>query len=61
MDLAITTTTTTKIIAPVVIHCASGMRGTKAKEILEGQGYTNVVNAGGFKDLEYLQKAASEK
>ncbi|CAB9513419.1 Rhodanese-like protein [Seminavis robusta] len=46
---------------PVVIHCASGMRAGKAKEILEELGYSNVINAGGYRDLDYLQEAASQK
>ena len=53
---------TTQLIykAPIVIHCASGMRAGKAKEILEAQGYTNVLNAGGYSGLGYLQEAASK-
>ena len=38
-------------LAPVVIYCASGMRATKAKQVLESKGYTNVMNAGGLADL----------
>jgi phage shock protein E len=41
--------------APVVIYCASGKRATFAKQVLEEQGYTHVLNAGGFPgDMEYL-------
>ena len=36
---------------PVVLHCAAGGRAGKAKKQLEEQGYTNVVNGGGYDDL----------
>ena len=40
---------------PVIVYCATGMRAAKAKEILEGQGYENVLNAGGYPaDVEGL-------
>ena len=42
------------MLAPVVIFCGSGRRAGKAKEVLEQKGYTNVLNAGGLKDLTYL-------
>ena len=38
--------------APVVIYCASGIRATTCKNVLEQQGYTNVLNAGGLADLK---------
>lgn len=34
--------------APVIVYCASGIRSTVAKNFLQGRGYTNVLNAGGF-------------
>jgi len=37
---------------PVVVHCASGNRSTKAKQQLEAAGYTQVVNGGGLDDLQ---------
>jgi phage shock protein E len=37
--------------ATVVIHCRSGRRAGKAKEVLEGHGYSNVLNAGGYDDV----------
>lgn len=40
--------------APVVVFCRSGRRATKAKEVLESMGYTNVMNAGGLEDLDHL-------
>eukprot|EP00581_Thalassiosira_minuscula_P037426 CAMPEP_0184472074 /NCGR_PEP_ID=MMETSP0740-20130409/107773_1 /TAXON_ID=385413 /ORGANISM="Thalassiosira miniscula, Strain CCMP1093" /LENGTH=107 /DNA_ID=CAMNT_0026848637 /DNA_START=91 /DNA_END=414 /DNA_ORIENTATION=+ len=40
--------------APVIIFCRSGRRAGKAKEVLEMQGYTTVLNAGGRNDLTYL-------
>lgn len=35
---------------PIVLYCRSGNRSGQAKAILEGLGYTNVVNAGGLED-----------
>lgn len=37
---------------PIVVHCASGKRSSKAKQQLEAAGYTQVVNGGGFDDLQ---------
>lgn len=39
---------------PVIVFCASGKRASNAKQVLESKGYTNVLNAGGLGDLEYL-------
>lgn len=36
--------------APVIVYCAKGLRAAKSKEILEAQGYTNVLNVGGYPD-----------
>ena len=36
---------------PIVVHCASGNRSSKAKQQLEAAGYTQVVNGGGLDDL----------
>ena len=41
---------------PVVVHCASGKRAMIAKECLEKQGYTTVLNAGGLQDLRSIMK-----
>jgi len=38
--------------APIVVYCASGMRASKAKAILERQGFKTVLNAGGLADLQ---------
>jgi phage shock protein E len=35
----------------VVVYCAAGRRAAKAKQQLDAAGYTNVVNGGGFDDL----------
>lgn len=43
---------------PIIVHCSTGSRAAKAKQILDDMGYTQVVNAGAFTDLDYLQKAA---
>ena len=37
---------------PIVVHCASGKRSSTAKQVLELQGYSNVLNAGGFQDFQ---------
>ncbi len=36
---------------PIVVYCASGGRAGRAKTTLEKAGFSNVVNAGGYKDL----------
>jgi len=36
---------------PVYLYCASGARSGRAASILEGMGFTRVVNAGGFSSL----------
>jgi rhodanese-related sulfurtransferase len=40
--------------APVIVFCASGKRASVAKQVLESEGYTKVLNAGGLGDLDYL-------
>ena len=35
----------------IVVYCASGGRSGKAAAFLASKGYTNVVNAGGLKDM----------
>mmetsp|Transcript_11868 Transcript_11868/g.24516 ORF Transcript_11868/g.24516 Transcript_11868/m.24516 type:complete len:122 (+) Transcript_11868:181-546(+) len=42
--------------APVIIFCRSGRRATKPVQILKDLGYTNVLNAGGFSDIDFLSK-----
>jgi len=37
--------------ATVVIYCRSGRRANAAKDILIGQGYSRVLNAGGYDDV----------
>jgi len=37
---------------PMITHCGGGGRGQKAKEFLEKNGFTNVVNGGGPKEKE---------
>jgi rhodanese-related sulfurtransferase len=36
---------------PIITCCASGMRSASAKGILEGNGYANVHNGGGWQSL----------
>ena len=38
--------------APMITHCGGGGRGQLAKEYLEKNGYTNVLNGGGPKETE---------
>jgi phage shock protein E len=38
----------------IVLYCRSGNRSGQAKAILEGLGYTNVVNAGGLEDASRM-------
>ena len=46
--------------ATVVVYCASGARANRAKITLESQGYTNVLNGGGLKDiLAYMEMSDS--
>ena len=37
---------------PIITHCGGGGRGQKAKDFLEKQGFTNVLNGGGPKETE---------
>jgi phage shock protein E len=44
--------------ASIYVYCRSGRRSGIAKETLEGMGYTQVVNVGGFDQA--MQKSATE-
>ena len=37
---------------PVITHCGGGGRGQKAKEYLEANGFSNVLNGGGPKETD---------
>ena len=37
---------------PIITHCSAGRRGQMAKEFLEQNGFTNVLNGGGPKEKE---------
>lgn len=37
---------------PIITHCGGGGRGQKAKDYLEANGFTNVLNGGGPKETE---------
>lgn len=37
---------------PIITCCASGMRSSSAKGILQSKGYENVVNGGGWSSLQ---------
>ena len=47
------------LATPIVTHCGGGGRGQKAKEFLEANGYTNVVNGGGPAVKELWDKFGS--
>lgn len=38
--------------APIVLYCRSGRRSTIAQERLQALGYTRVINAGGYDQLQ---------
>jgi len=48
-----------RLLAPVVIYCASGRRASKAEEVLKKKGYARVYNAGGLRDMP--KEAVEEK
>ena len=37
---------------PIITHCGGGGRGQLAKEFLESNGFTNVLNGGGPKETD---------
>lgn len=37
---------------PIITHCGGGGRGQKAKDFLEANGFTNVLNGGGPKETD---------
>lgn len=40
--------------APVVLYCRSGRRAAAAQDLLQELGYSQVINAGGYQDLNGL-------
>ena len=40
---------------PIVLYCRSGNRSSQAKKALEGLGFTDVRNAGGYEGLKQAQ------
>ena len=46
-------------LAKIIVYCMMGGRAGKAKDTLEGLGFTNVENAGGYEDIK-KRFAASE-
>jgi phage shock protein E len=40
--------------APVVLYCRSGRRAPAAQDLLQELGYSQVINAGGYQDLNGL-------
>ncbi|KAL7539279.1 hypothetical protein ACHAXR_009147 [Thalassiosira sp. AJA248-18] len=43
---------TTDKDTPIITHCGGGGRGQKAKDYLEENGFTNVLNGGGPKETD---------
>lgn len=39
----------------IVVHCRSGARSSKAKSILESNGFKSVINAGGLSDMPEIK------
>jgi len=39
---------------PVIVFCRSGMRASRVKQLLEDRGYQNVMNAGGFANVNNI-------
>lgn len=46
--------------APIVLYCRSGNRSGMAKTSLEGAGYSELLNAGGYSSLKPTWDAAAE-
>jgi len=40
---------------PIITHCGGGGRGQKAKDFLEANGFTNVLNGGAEPAVDYLK------
>lgn len=40
---------------PIVLYCGSGFRAGKAQKALQTAGYTSVVNAGGYDELQEVK------
>ncbi|MBZ0097525.1 MAG: rhodanese-like domain-containing protein [Taibaiella sp.] len=45
----------TKINGNIVLCCASGGRSSIATQMLQGQGFRNVYNGGGWMDVNYYK------
>lgn len=37
---------------PVILYCRTGRRSSAAQDLLQGMGYSNVINAGGYDELK---------
>lgn len=42
---------------PIVLYCRSGTRSAAAQNLLQGMGYSQVINAGGYQDLKAALRA----
>ena len=45
---------------PVYVYCRSGRRAGEVIRFLEGKGFTNLINAGGLRDLEGVEIVEGE-
>lgn len=45
----------------IVVFCRSGSRSGKAKEFLENQGVKNILNGGGWKNVEQVKTAVEDE
>lgn len=45
---------------PIITHCGGGGRGQKAKDYLNAQGFTNVINGGGPKETDCWKEFGSK-
>lgn len=42
--------------APIVVHCAGGVRSAMAKAVLDELGYEQVLNVGGWQEVQQFNK-----
>ena len=48
-------------VAPIIVHCTTGVCAAEAKIILKSNGYTEVLNVGRFRDLQLILTAAEQQ
>jgi phage shock protein E len=45
----------TDLDTPIIVYCQAGRRAAKAKQTLTEMGYTHVLNAGGYSDIQDMK------